>query len=74
MVRIPVFIGLVVVPGEHAPVTHQDQGYGTVREDPFPAPGSYEPQKTVGTRSCPIDWPPFSIEDDGRSDAWLAAM
>ena len=61
MVRIPVFIGLAIVPGEHVPVTHQDQGYGTVREDPFPAPGSSEPQKTVGTRSCPIGWPSSSI-------------
>jgi len=45
---------LATVPGGHVPVTHQDQGCGTVREDPFPAPGSSEPQKTVGTRSCPI--------------------
>ena len=34
---------------------------GTVCEEPFPAPGSCEPQKTVGTRSCPIHWPSSSM-------------
>jgi len=52
--RIPVFASLAIVPGGHAPVTHQDQGYGTIREDPLEAPGSFEPQKTVGTRPPPI--------------------
>jgi hypothetical protein len=31
-----------------------------ILEDPFPAPGAAAPQKTVGTRSCPIHWPSFA--------------
>ena len=45
----------------HLSGTHQSpiriKAVGTVREEPFPAPGSFEPQKTVGARSCPIDRP-----------------
>ncbi len=58
----------------HLSGTHQSpiriKAVGTVREEPFPAPGSFEPQKTVGTRSCPIDWP---LSASGqRPDRYLA--
>jgi len=58
VIRTLVFVRLVIV---HLSGTHQSpiriKAVGTVREEPFPAPGSFEPQKTVGTRSCPIDGP-----------------
>jgi len=69
-VRIPVFARLAIVRRGHVPVTHQDQGSGTIREDPFRAPGAAAPQKTVGTRSRPLAGP--SSVDDGRTGSWLA--
>jgi hypothetical protein len=50
LVRAPVFIVLAVVPSGHAPVTHQDQGYGTIDQDSFPAPGALSAPEN---RRCP---------------------
>ena len=58
VIRVPVLVTLAVVPRGHAPVTHQDQGFLRSDRTAF-APGSHEPQKTVGTRSCPNGWPSF---------------
>lgn len=44
-----------------APVIHQDQGNRASLGESFCTPGSFEPQKIVGTKSCPMAFMPTGL-------------
>lgn len=65
--RARVLDGAVGVP-RHAPVTHQVQGLGANHHDPHRAPGSFEPQKTIGAQPGP-----YAGSSRGRpTGSWLS--
>ena len=74
MVRIPVFIGVAIVPRGHAPVTHQDQGCRGGPRGTVPSPWLL---RAPENRRYPIvsNWLAVARNrDDGRTVSWLAAL
>ena len=74
MVRIPVFIGLAIVPRGHAPVTHQDQGFRNGPRGSVPGPWLI---RAPENRRYPIVSNALTVvreRNDGRTDSWLAVV